>query len=1014
MKKILALFVVLLVAVMIFACGDNTDVTTTPAATTTTEATTTQATTTQATTKPTTVTTVTTKPTTVTTVTTATTVVTTPAATKGLYADLNFADGKVTDAKGNVTAEFKTNGVANPAKVEFVEVTFNGVTKRVPALNITESGSWVKCVLTTFADNVAFDTAVAQAGGWSVEAFYLNKTKSNIQGIVCVTEGNGKNGKQGWGIADNGGKPYFLTGVGSAYASTGTGSTQTNATDLVHVVGVYDATAKKNYLYIDGKLIKECAANGFASANETEKFEGFNMANVFYLGGDPTMSGTAASHTDYPASALTIVDVKLHLGALTAAEVTAAYEAHKAEFVPMVTPEGDEKVVVDLDFSKIENGIIADLSGNNNFATLTGNATVAGGKITFTETGAYLTIKNNNSINFSKTDSFKIEVTFAAAENPQEFHSWPTLISKGDKGTGWWGVWAPKDGYQWGGDMIDPADKTTNIPVGKIDTYEHTLTYIQDGKAGKAYIYFDGVLVKEAEAQNYTSQGDLFIGGGTYSGNGKFNSFGVQQFKGTISQFTITEYAEKTTDEILAENGYDINNYLKVELTPVLGAYYYSSSNNLSNLVTKESNSPNFWATKIFNNYKLPVGTVIVVKEGYQYRPEGWVELDQKNASSVRPGNVKTTVVVIDEAWQGAFNYRGFNISKIAGGAMTADDLDAFAIYVPLTTPGDPIDPEVKPVVPGKPEGGDVTVPGYENGTPIVPGTEEVPGKPEIDTTVPEYTPGTPILPGEGSGSEETETGKLYADIDFVGATMMDAYGKVNLEFVGAKSSVQMVEVTFGGVTKTVAALTLKGDSWAKGTLTQFKSNTEFDAFVEAKGGWSVEAFYLNKTKSNIQGIVCVTEGNGKNGKQGWGIADNGGKPYFLTGSGKANGNAYFSTGVGATQSSKTELVHVIGVYDTVANKNYLYINGKLIKECAATAFACANEMEAGKLVPADEKFNMFNVFYIGADPTVNKNYVADYTSSDLTVVDVKLYAGALTADEVTEAYNTATADFAK
>ena len=260
----------------------------------------------------------------------------------------------------------------------------------------------------------------------------------------------------------------------------------------------------------------------------------------------------------------------------------------------------------------------------------------------------------------------------------------------------------------------------------------------------------------------------------------------------------------------------------------------------------------------------------------------------------------------------------------------------------------------------------------------------------------------------------QDEAGKLYADIDFVGGTMMDTYGKVNLEFVGANSSVQMVEVTLNGVTKTVPALKIGADSWAKGTLTQFKSNTEFDAFVETSGGWSVEAFYLNKTKSNIQGIVCVTEGNGKNGRQGWGIADNGGKPYFLTGSGKANGNAYFSTGVGTTQTDAVNLVHVIGVYDTVANKNYLYINGKLIKECAATAFACANEMEAGKLVPADEKFNMFNVFYIGADPTVNKGYSADYTSSDLTVVDVKLYAGALTAAEVTEAYNTATADFAK
>jgi hypothetical protein len=87
---------------------------------------------------------------------------------------------------------------------------------------------------------------------------------------------------------------------------------------------------------------------------------------------------------------------------------------------------------------------------------------------------------------------------------------------------------------------------------------------------------------------------------------------------------------------------------------------------------------------------------------------------------------------------------------------------------------------------------------------------------------------------------------------------------------------------------------------------------------------------------------------------------------------------------------------------------NYVYINGKLVNTKAATAFSCANEKELY------EGFNMYNVFYIGSDPTMQKKPNGDFPANDLTVLDFKLYAGALTADEVTEAYNNAIAPFAE
>jgi hypothetical protein len=348
---------------------------------------------------------------------------------------------------------------------------------------------------------------------------------------------------------------------------------------------------------------------------------------------------------------------------------------------------------------------------------------------------------------------------------------------------------------------------------------------------------------------------------------------------------------------------------------------------------------------------------------------------------------------------------------------MTEDDLDAFAIYVPKNQA--PIVPDVDPSVPGAPEapeGPDVVNP--EAGSPIVPGVDpSVPGAPEAPEgpNVVNPAPGTPIVPGMGGttpdvpDAPEAWNSKLYADIDFLTGYMGDAYGKVNLEFVGDNASVNTVEVTLNGVTKTVPALTItKKGSWVKGTLSAFASNTEFDSFIKTAGGWSVEAFYVNKT-AGTTGIVCVTEGNGKNGKQGWGLAEyyTGGKlyPYFLTGYGANYSNMYDQR---AFATDKTNLVHVVGVYDAVNMKNYVYVNGNLVKSITSGGLKSANETEKYF------GFNMYNVFYIGGDPTVQTTAdKCDYAASDLTVVDVRLYAGALTAEEVKTAYNMSIAPFA-
>ncbi|MBQ3227546.1 MAG: DUF4886 domain-containing protein [Clostridia bacterium] len=111
---------------------------------------------------------------------------------------------------------------------------------------------------------------------------------------------------------------------------------------------------------------------------------------------------------------------------------------------------------------------------------------------------------------------------------------------------------------------------------------------------------------------------------------------------------------------------------------------YYNSKNQIGiyNAQTSTaSNIPNFIASKLFTKEQLPVGSVIIVDSGYQYRPEGWVTETTKNSS--RPGNVTTAAVQVTEAWWGNYTIRAFNLSAVATRAMADGDAMHLRIYVP-------------------------------------------------------------------------------------------------------------------------------------------------------------------------------------------------------------------------------------------------------------------------------------------------------------------------------------------
>lgn len=139
-----------------------------------------------------------------------------------------------------------------------------------------------------------------------------------------------------------------------------------------------------------------------------------------------------------------------------------------------------------------------------------------------------------------------------------------------------------------------------------------------------------------------------------------------------ISSSRYTE--EPTFDESL----YDL---LDLELT-LLG--YWNSATGSTVIDTVTSNHVNFAASRRFTPDDIPVGSVIVLADGWKYRPDAW-----KSAApqSSRPDNVTAKKVVVTESWWGEYIERAFNISKADGSSLegvTADEINqAFKIYVP-------------------------------------------------------------------------------------------------------------------------------------------------------------------------------------------------------------------------------------------------------------------------------------------------------------------------------------------
>ncbi len=132
------------------------------------------------------------------------------------------------------------------------------------------------------------------------------------------------------------------------------------------------------------------------------------------------------------------------------------------------------------------------------------------------------------------------------------------------------------------------------------------------------------------------------------------------------------------------EIAFDESKYqlIDLELTPF--AYWNAADiNNYNRLITSASNSSSFYASKRFTQDEIPVGSVIILELGWQYRPECW---RSDAVQSYRPPITTAEYFEVDSTFWNGYLYRAFNISQVGNPSLEGSEdaaLVALKVYIP-------------------------------------------------------------------------------------------------------------------------------------------------------------------------------------------------------------------------------------------------------------------------------------------------------------------------------------------
>ena len=146
-------------------------------------------------------------------------------------------------------------------------------------------------------------------------------------------------------------------------------------------------------------------------------------------------------------------------------------------------------------------------------------------------------------------------------------------------------------------------------------------------------------------------------------------------------------------DDLLRAMGKSRDEYEVLDLDVLSNSFYNSAAATNAKRISKQAGYVNdlleeFAATRIFTRDELPVGSIILLKDGYQYRPEGWITKETVNAGVDRPTNTTASFVIVTDEWWGDYTMRAFNLSVVGAPmlneAQMAELCGAMEILVPI------------------------------------------------------------------------------------------------------------------------------------------------------------------------------------------------------------------------------------------------------------------------------------------------------------------------------------------
>lgn len=155
--------------------------------------------------------------------------------------------------------------------------------------------------------------------------------------------------------------------------------------------------------------------------------------------------------------------------------------------------------------------------------------------------------------------------------------------------------------------------------------------------------------------------------------------------------YEVTPSQYTTDPDVFDASSFDPANYTLFDWQPVERAYWYACDGTRFNRLIndkqdKDSNLGRFCSSAVqFTAEDIPVGSVISIAEGWQYRPEGWTDPKKVTPSSSRAANTSVPLFLVTEAFWQEFPCRAFNVSLKSNADITdfSKAKEALKIYIP-------------------------------------------------------------------------------------------------------------------------------------------------------------------------------------------------------------------------------------------------------------------------------------------------------------------------------------------